>query len=263
MGAMKRVLTLLFLSVAIVVTPVLAQVYVVQKGDTLYSIARRNDVSLDDLLQVNGLADGQTIFIGQQLTIPGSEPEPQVADHGSSTVSYLVQRGDTLYSIARRVNLTVDELLALNELESSYVLKAEDRLLLPAAMDNPLPVETPPDPGPQTPERQYPTSGLARAVEGKIPMYVIESNRGNRVYSVGDGRVIYADSHATMGQVALVQRADGSMLFYGGNESLSVTKGQLVERGSEIGIIGVTPLVNEPLMYYSLWVDGEFQLPEL
>lgn len=46
-------------------------VYVVQRGDTLFSIARRNGLTTDDLAEVNNIANPARIFVGQRIVIPG------------------------------------------------------------------------------------------------------------------------------------------------------------------------------------------------
>src|ERR1700736_3641056 len=77
--------------------------YVVQRGDTLFSIALRFGVSLSALINANNIANPNLIFVGQQLTIPGpggTIPPPPPPPQGNST--YVVQRGDTLSQISLR-----------------------------------------------------------------------------------------------------------------------------------------------------------------
>ncbi len=85
-----------------------AALYVVQTADTSFSIARRFGISLGSLAAANGLVPASEIDIGQLLTLPGVP--------GPSSASHLVQRGDTLYSIARRYGMSVETIAALNQL---------------------------------------------------------------------------------------------------------------------------------------------------
>ena len=84
--------------------------YTVQKGDTLYSIARRFNTTVEELKRLNNLTSN-TLSIGQVLKISTGEEEP--------ITTYTVQRGDTLYSIARKFNTTVEELKRKNNLISN------------------------------------------------------------------------------------------------------------------------------------------------
>ena len=87
--------------------------YTVKKGDTLYGIAREYGISVDELKRVNNLTSN-TLTIGEVLVIPEIE-ESETPDENI----YIVKSGDTLYSIANRYGMTVDELKALNNLTSN------------------------------------------------------------------------------------------------------------------------------------------------
>lgn len=103
-------------------------VYTVQRGDTLSAIARRYNISVQTLMGYNGLTNS-TIYVGQQLLIPGgNEPGPVYP------TTYVVQRGDTLSSIARRYDTTVQALMAVNHLQSTSIYVGQ-RLTISVATD--------------------------------------------------------------------------------------------------------------------------------
>lgn len=82
--------------------------YTVKSGDSLWSISRKFGVTVNELKDANNLSSN-LLSIGQNLIIPGKIPE-KVSDE------YVVQKGDTLYSIARKFNTTVDNLKSLNNI---------------------------------------------------------------------------------------------------------------------------------------------------
>ena len=84
-------------------------VYIVQRGDSLYKIAQNYDVTVSDIINKNNLTS-TNLSIGQVLEIP-------VVEQTKNT--YIVQRGDTLYKIAQIYNTTVDELKNLNNLNTN------------------------------------------------------------------------------------------------------------------------------------------------
>ena len=102
-------------------------IYTIEKGDTLYSIARKFNTTVDELKQLNNLTSN-TLSIGQKLLIPNSTTTP--------SYTYTVVSGDTLYSIARRFNTTVDELKQLNNLTNN-TLSIGQKLLIPSSTITP------------------------------------------------------------------------------------------------------------------------------
>lgn len=100
--------------------------YMVQSGDTLFSIAMRYNTTPELLMAFNGLFS-PTIYIGQLLTVPsaptGAAPAPTGAAPApaASSGTVVVQEGDTLFSLATRHGMTVAKLKALNGLTTDYI----------------------------------------------------------------------------------------------------------------------------------------------
>lgn len=94
----------------------------VQKGDSAYSLSRRYNVPLRDLIEANKLAAPYRLEVGQRLVLPTSR-------------QYIVQKGDSLYSISRMYNVDVSELTRLNNLTPPYGVKVGQPLRLPGAND--------------------------------------------------------------------------------------------------------------------------------
>lgn len=88
--------------------------YTVARGDSLWSIAKRFNVGVNEIKNANNLKSN-LISVGQQLVIPGAAPSDQ------TNVTYVVQEGDSLWSIANANNTTVDELANLNDLGTNTI----------------------------------------------------------------------------------------------------------------------------------------------
>ena len=106
-------------------TPTTYKDYVVQKGDSLWSIANNYGITVDELKNANGITNNM-LTIGQELIIPVSVPSDS-----TNTTTYVVKRGDSLWLIANKYNTTVDNLKSLNNL-STNLLTIGQELIVPA-----------------------------------------------------------------------------------------------------------------------------------
>ena len=90
--------------------PVGSNTYVVKKGDTLWSIARKNNISVDELKKLNNLTSN-SLSLNQVLKLPTS--------NNDLSTTYTVKSGDTLYKIANQFGLSVNELKSINNLSTN------------------------------------------------------------------------------------------------------------------------------------------------
>lgn len=95
--------------------------YVVKKGDSLWSIAKKYNMTVDELKSINNLKSN-LLSIGQRLKIKESNDNQNI---------YIVKKGDTLYKIANMYGTTVDNLKALNNLKSNN-LSIGQKLIVPS-----------------------------------------------------------------------------------------------------------------------------------
>ena len=101
--------------------------YTVKAGDTLYGIANKYNTTVDTLKSLNNLTSN-TLSIGQVLKLPGSS--------ATSTDTYTVKSGDTLYAIANKYNTTVDALKSLNNLTSNTLSIGQTLKIPSSSSDN-------------------------------------------------------------------------------------------------------------------------------
>lgn len=96
--------------------------HTVQPGENLFRIALRYGTTVDAIIAANNLSDAEAVQAGQVLRIPAGSP--------AGTGDYVVQPGDTLYSIARRFDTTVETLAALNGIASPYAIEVGQVLIV-------------------------------------------------------------------------------------------------------------------------------------
>ncbi|MDE4086017.1 LysM peptidoglycan-binding domain-containing protein [Planococcus maritimus] len=112
--------------------------YTVKSGDTLYSIAKKFNVTVAALAKANNITNYNLIRVGQVLVIPGTTaPTPPPA----TTVKYTVKAGDTLYSIASKYNTTVAAIASANKITNTSLISVGQVLIIPVKQAPP-PVTT-------------------------------------------------------------------------------------------------------------------------
>lgn len=106
--------------------------YTVKSGDTLSKIAGAHGITLQQLLSVNSISNPNLIKIGQVIKIPakGSTTTP-TKPTTPTTVKYTVKKGDTLYAIAKKYHVTVQQLVSTNKLPNANVLRIGQVLTIP------------------------------------------------------------------------------------------------------------------------------------
>lgn len=121
------------------------KIHTVQKGESLWAISRRYNVSVDDLYKANGLNKSSILKIGQQIKIPVEGSTATIKTVTADTYqptgfnmdaeTYTVVRGDTLSKIARRFNTTVSMIKTANG-KSSDMIRVGEKLTVPVNSKN-------------------------------------------------------------------------------------------------------------------------------
>ncbi len=145
-----------------------AQTHVVQPGETLRSIADLYGLTVDVLAAANNVADVNSIYVGQILTIaavisPTSNLAPQIVNEGAPPIlMHVVEEGETLFRIATRYGLSVNEVAQANSISDPTLIYAGQQLIIPGIEPPPLALDLP-----------APITSLQ-----VIPLILVEGNTG-------------------------------------------------------------------------------------
>lgn len=258
----------------------------VRKGDTLYSISRRYNVPMREMIEVNGLRPPYTLTIGRVLRLPAAR-------------YHVVAKGDTLYNISKRYNVDITSLSRSNRIAAPYTLAVGQRLVLPGSV-----VETAASPAYKTAShasvathnggksrssskkavssastsssKKYASSytpppasrksKFAWPVRGSVISSFgtigkgrnndginIKAARGTAVKAADGGTVAYAGNELKgFGNLILIKHYDGWITAYAHNEKLLVKKGQKVACGEKIATVGSTGGVSLPQLHFEI-----------
>lgn len=156
-------------------------VYVVKAGDRLVDIAARYNVSASAIARANGLANADTIYVGQRLTIPssagattgsssagsgagattGSSGAGSSSEGSSASIYHTVKPGETLAKIARAYGVTAASIIQANNITTPNVIWVGQRLAIPGGRLLPTPTLAPTP----APTRAAPTVHVVQAGE--------------------------------------------------------------------------------------------------
>ena len=291
---------------------------IVGTSDTLDILARRYNVSSAAILQANGYKGPRALSPGQQLIIPrptaAAAAAPAVAPPASKPVAsassvHIVNRGDTLNSIARRNHVPVAELAKANNLDQSAKLSLGMKLTVPGAKNAAVAPEaapaaaapaqqvaalTPPAtrsvPGtppqsarlaqatPQVEEKTAPEAVVKPSeatgalptfrwpVRGKvITTYGAKTNgksndginlavpEGTPVKAAEDGVVAYSGNELKgYGNLVLVRHSNGYVTAYAHASELLVKRGDTIKRGQIIAKSGQSGEVGSPQLHFEI-----------
>lgn len=147
--------------------------YKVEAGDTLYGISKKNNISTDEILALNGWSSPPSLQIGQEITISKETTvTPKPIDNTNKTnKTYTVQAGDSLYAIGRKFDISPSTILAFNKLDQSKGLSIGQVLKIPSTSTK---VNVPPTT--VTPQRS------------------ITSNISQKIHTVEQGQSLYSIS---------------------------------------------------------------------
>jgi murein DD-endopeptidase MepM/ murein hydrolase activator NlpD len=263
-------------------------IHVIQKGDTIYSLARTYGVSAQEIQRLNRIDDPSRIQTGQRIRIPVASAGLAGATAVQGMTEHRAARGDTLYGIARLYGVSLQTLLSANGLSEQYTLKIGDLLRIPqagssgaaapsqkapaAALVSPAPAAM--VPAPETVPGAVSLGAFAgtearstviRSLDASVPWPInareiaymtgklngvaLLGERNEPVRSLKEGVVISAGPYRGFGKVVIIQVAGGYLYVYGGCENLSVREGDTVKAGTELGRLGIDALSEKPQLF--------------
>lgn len=224
-----------------------SSVHVVNRGDTLHNIARRNQVPVGELARANNLDTSAKLSIGMKLTVPGSKnavaapapaaPAQQVAGLSPPATRSLAPVAQPQSARLAQPSVQVEEKPA--ELPSATAKPAETTSALPSF---------------RWPVRGKVITGYGAKTNGKandgINLAVPE---GTPVKAAEDGVVAYSGSELKgYGNLILVRHSNGYVTAYAHASELLVKRGDTIKRGQIIAKSGQSGEVSSPQLHFEI-----------
>jgi len=221
--------------------------YRIQPGDNLWSIARRNQVSLASLMSLNGLNENSILDIGEVVKIPSANGN-----------YHIVCAGETMWSIAAAYGLNTAAIENANQDKNPNCLNIGDRLIIPGRRSAQLLQAS-------GPSRGLSFSGLfSWPLTGTITSYFgwrkagyhhgidIANKQGTPIKAADDGVVTFAGWKSVYGRTVIIRHNDGKSTLYAHTQKILVKEQQQVNRGQVIARVGVSGNTTGPHLHFEI-----------
>lgn len=252
------------------------QKYIVEDGDCLWMIARKNDMYVDDIMKVNKL-ETEDLSLGQEIILEKNKPyisvlckiegekteaipfETQViVDKASSSIRIKQEGKDGQKQIAYIATLINGVVQDREVLEENIIKKPTDKIIIKGSKV----VQVASRSGGGTGALDWPVYGSITQYYRSGHLAIdIAASRGTPIKAADSGYVTYAGYQGGYGNFIIVDHGNGIVTRYAHCDSFKASVGQRVEKGETIATMGNTGRSTGPHLHFEVKSYGSFQNP--
>ena len=232
----------------------------VYEGDSLYSISKREGVSIKSIIKANKLEPPFTLYKGDRLIIA----KPKV---------HIVKKGHTLYDIANCYEVSISDIMKINQLKNNDKIYLGDKLFIPLYDNtnqtnciNITKVTISKEVNKTKEKKKNNNYSYMWPVKGKIISKFgllakglrndginISADIGNPVLAIESGKIVYAGNEIqAFGNLILIKHHNDKTSAYAHLDKINVKKGESVNKGQIIALVGNSGKVSIPQLHFEI-----------
>ena len=232
----------------------------VYEGDSLYSISKREGVSIKSIIKANKLEPPFTLYKGDRLIIA----KPKV---------HIVKKGHTLYDIANCYEVSISDIMKINQLKNNDKIYSGDKLFIPlydntnqTNCNNITKVIITEEVNKTSEKKKNNNYSYMWPVKGKIISKFgllakglrndginISADIGNPVLAIESGKIVYAGNEIqAFGNLILIKHHNNKTSAYAHLDKINVKKGESVNKGQIIALVGNSGKVSIPQLHFEI-----------
>ena len=232
----------------------------VYEGDSLYSISKREGVSIKSIIKANKLEPPFTLYKGDRLIIA----KPKV---------HIVKKGHTLYDIANCYEVSISDIMKINQLKNNDKIYLGDKLFIPlydntnqTNCNNITKVTITKEVNKTSEKKKNNNYSYMWPVKGKIISKFgllakglrndginISADIGNPVLAIESGKIVYAGNEIqAFGNLILIKHYNDKTSAYAHLDKINVKKGESVNKGQIIALVGNSGKVSIPQLHFEI-----------
>ncbi len=240
--------------------------YTVKKGDNLYLISKKYNVTIQKIINFNNIDFPYKIYPNQKIFIPRER-------------IHIVSKGETLYSISRKYKTDIFSIRKFNKLKNTNIIEINQKLVIPEnnkkiskkkkfkakKIDKKKKIAAKTKKKINIPKSNY-KEKFAWPVKGKIILKFgssspglfndginISSSSGAKVRASGDGEIVYSGNEIPgYGNLILIRHSKNWITAYAHLDKILIKKGSFVKKGDHIGSVGSSGNVQNPQLHFEI-----------
>lgn len=245
MGKTLSFLTMLIL-LSFQITAEEYTIHVLKKGETIWRIGKKYNVSLEEICKINNISDVAKVAIGAKIKIPSLIGDSTPNKTNITHKTHILKKGETIWRISKKYNVSIQEITKTNKIDDITKIKIGAKIKIPYKTEYL--------------EYKLPLDGEINLFKTShfngLHIFAEENSTRLDVNAIDEGIISYIDNIPGYGITVFIKHNNNLLSTYSGLETICVKKGERVTKAQPIGLAGNLSRYNKAGILFSIQDKG-------